>query len=57
MCLQAYLRVIVPMGKTAFFEEMSRWWRAVGKLVRFPIWLARDLNLRPPAPKKNALPF
>ena len=33
MSLRGYLRIIAPAGNTAAFEEMSRWWRAVGNTV------------------------
>ena len=42
-------------GNTAFLEEMSQQWRAVGSSVSD--WKTQDLNLRPPAPKTNALLF
>ena len=43
-------------GNTAPFEEISQQWRiALAKLC--PIWPARDMNLRPPAPETNALPL
>ena len=29
----AHLRFIAPAGNTASFEEMSRWWRAVGNTL------------------------
>ena len=42
-------------GNTAPFKEMLQRWRAVGNTVSD--MTGRVLNLRPPAPKTNALPL
>ena len=48
------ISTLLRTGHGASFEEMLQRWRPLATLC--PILPARDLNLRPPAPKTNALP-
>ena len=55
MSWRGYLRVILPVGNTDFFEEMSQRWRVVGNTASD--LTARDLKLRPPPSKTLLLYF
>ena len=55
MSLLAHLRLTAPAGNTALLKKCGSGGESLATLHR--IRRARGLNLRPPAPEKNAFPL